>query len=871
MEMQPPSESTQTQTDLSAEHQDTAPPRHDLASSKGQDLLFPSPRVNQQLANYISESSPEIRQAVRMSESGMLADSAYEFISNTDGESQDGQLSESTGSLDISRPDDIHSLDGSDGRYNSDSDDEHEHSSHASSIRYADQALQSPSRHISASNSEYRTAQPDTIKSPDVSEVRGDADESSLAGTISASHVIREYTEEEAAELAKQLKLPTDSQRLVTVVRQTMSPAHLSTKDPLRVLYVGRAAAKRDIIKKLSTAIWASSENTKTSGDAFGGQPEEIYNIVPISGFGSSPELELMEGSQYLIKVEHCTSAIEHNKGRDGNGTTYSITIGHDLGKTYKTSNRCDGAVIQPQWTLPHIAVFFCSANEDADEVQTRRAAWEFMHVHNVPSILVSEMSMIDVWEERINEDTAHLGIESRDAQGCVLLRRFPIDLASFLNIPAKQMNRNLAFLTGLTEPTGLPDGARQSKAPSQKASSLADAEDVKRKEWNLEQFFRAVDEYEQRNQWGRQLLSFIALMIFAPYLVLSLFNWGAGKPPMSMQPAAVVESLGLTSTPVITPTTKATQLASTSTTTVVISVTSTKTVEIASAQPSTSSMASVLSFGGLLSDKPSASPVEPEVKKTICVVHVHGPNELLVEMPSGSKAAWLAKGAIDIDVYRGSERVKTKLSSVDEGILVELAQKDAYGVLNVSVVTSRKPKINETFEVDFGKTVAAEIFEAGMHLLKDISNLFSGAGDVGDGEKTAKSKEDVDSSWRHVLGTGKQQYDEAVDRVKNSLGPGYQRAMEEVSRKIEAAKSLQREADKSILRAQIASRLWWLKMRGKVEESVQYERNASLFLKAKYAAAATAGATTSGKKAVCTGPKESREKEGGWRKLIMG
>ncbi len=43
--------------------------------------------------------------------------------------------------------------------------------------------------------------------------------------------------------------------------------------------------------------------------------------------------------------------------------------------------------------------------------------------------------------------------LESRDPAVPTIAQRLPIDLASFTNIDARQMNRNISYLTGLVEP----------------------------------------------------------------------------------------------------------------------------------------------------------------------------------------------------------------------------------------------------------------------------------------------------------------------------------------------------------------------------------------------------------------------------------
>ncbi|KAL6859337.1 hypothetical protein J3F83DRAFT_342513 [Trichoderma novae-zelandiae] len=89
-------------------------------------LRFPRPRVNKQLANWISSSNPNIMELAPTHDDNSLSESTYELISgpNTDTEgSQDdnypGSIGESVGSLD--RADDVQSLAGTDDSYDTES------------------------------------------------------------------------------------------------------------------------------------------------------------------------------------------------------------------------------------------------------------------------------------------------------------------------------------------------------------------------------------------------------------------------------------------------------------------------------------------------------------------------------------------------------------------------------------------------------------------------------------------------------------------------------------------------------------------------------------------------------------------------------
>ncbi|EEU39091.1 uncharacterized protein NECHADRAFT_43320 [Fusarium vanettenii 77-13-4] len=92
-----------------------APGRSPLWTSEPT-LRFPRPQGSRHLANWISSSNPDIMRVTTTSEDIGLSESTYELISGTDTESQDGNytgsISESVGSLDFHRPDDVHSFAG---------------------------------------------------------------------------------------------------------------------------------------------------------------------------------------------------------------------------------------------------------------------------------------------------------------------------------------------------------------------------------------------------------------------------------------------------------------------------------------------------------------------------------------------------------------------------------------------------------------------------------------------------------------------------------------------------------------------------------------------------------------------------------------
>lgn len=803
-------------------------------------LRFPKPQGSQDLANWISRSSPDIMKATAL-EPTNLADSAYEIINpadTTDSESQDGRLTESTSSLCAGRSDDVHSLGGSDHHYTSESDGEVEeeeedvddeeddeevgNSSHASSIRYTDEALGNPSTQLPASALECGLSSEGSgvvVRAIEFQE--DDGDEPLMLEKISAKHAVREYNEDDSASLAAQLDLSQHPKRLVATIRQTMSQAHLSTKKPLRVLYVGRPEAQRAIVLKTCNAIWASPSTSDEDQDHSNQDREGVYNIVPISSFGSSPELDLMHASPCQIKVEHCTSAEEviYEGSSFPSDTVYTITVEHD--KVYTSISSPGGNAIQPRYILPHIAFFYCSQKDDAEAERTRDAAWNFLRRHRVPSIFISEAQEFakcntGSWNDYVNEHAIHLCLESRDPDRPLAPLRFPIDLASFNDIDARQMNRNLAYLTGLSEP---------------EEESFIEVETPKKKNMPRLQIVEALD--AARDSWAKfverggpqRLLPFLVplfLALFSPYL-MSLF---ARDPSSSVAPSTQVPlAANLGSTPVCAASPLSTKSTSagvlTTTKTVVVSLTETRTVEISQAAPLTSSFASALSYAGLLSDR-SLAPAQPEpqkqetkksapVKNIALSASIAGASEILVGVPSNHKARRLLPNGINLNVCRGGVCLEKDISSVDQGLLIKLQPKDAWGAVNVTIVSTRKPKINETFEVDLGKTGMADAFGAGLHMLQDVMKKVSSGVD---GATSQVGEGAVANAFKHALEAGKSAGSWAKEQLTWSAG------------------QLQEHAELSVLQAQIRSKLLWLKAQGKMEEHDAYQRNATRFLK---------------------------------------
>ncbi|KAI3399842.1 hypothetical protein diail_5352 [Diaporthe ilicicola] len=674
---------------------------------------------------------------------------------------------------------------------------------------------------------------------------------------ISVKHTIREFTEEEATQLLRSLELKGDSHRLCATIRQTMSQRCLSTHEAFRVLYLGNENVMGDIILKISRAITCSSSVDYNENKVLRRNTEGVYNIVPVTfGAVKDRDVELMEASAFQIKVDTCVDAdkipIEGGFFRDD--IIYSLTVdGGNGGKKYKSvpAGGPEGAQVQPAWSLPHVTVIYSCDVDDAEMRNTQQVTWEFCKRHAIPCLCISDHSafvspIAGRWRNYTNEHAVHLSLESRETksrQSDWSEQRFPIDLTSFLNIDNRQMNQNLAYLTGLQEPPPVepPVEPRVTDEKVKHIISLMNR-DQESKEWKvyaekfLEPYLQLMEDYRYFS-----LLCSVALL-----LLVAVSAWLINV----ITPTSIRDPAGYSGVNVL-PETPAGITTATATATVTVSHTSTKTVKLATAETP--------AFGGLLSDIAHTVSSDPSPKDSICTVEVYSGNEILLKLPSGTKTSWLAKGAIEIDVFRGNNPVKSKLSSIDEGILVEINEKDAYGIVNVSVVTTRKPKISETFAIDFGTSfflgaleAAKGSFEEVAQILVDKANDAARLVETNYASSFASTEQivrnEVTSWWQVIKDAGQaaqafssEKAGETYERVKGSIRPedvrsyvksAHKTFTEKQARVLEDAAKIRDDADLAILKAQITSKLWWLKAQGKSEEYDEYERQARLFMK---------------------------------------
>ncbi|TVY67528.1 hypothetical protein LSUE1_G006353 [Lachnellula suecica] len=829
---------------LTSAHPDPTTPTVESTSSSTQ-LRFPAPATDPRVTNWV-ESIAVSNMSVRSEDGSALGESAYEFI-DTDTESRDDNATESIASTDFGRPeDDVASLADTERSGEDSGDEENSEGAPIPAFPGLDGASEAFDTPTIGRNSAVLLEKHDK---PLTESIEFEEPFSLGEENVSVKHTVADFQEERTAKIATALNLPSPPQRLVVTIRQTMTKQGLSTRDPLRILYVGSHSAKQDIIHKLASSVTASVEGGKHLRHS----ASQLYNVVPVSAFGSerTPEIELMHSSGYQIKVEDCTHATTL-KFEDAPEKPDVIKLTLDDNFSYHSVPDEPGFIVEPHWELPHIAVFYCSDSDGTEAKRTRTITRKFMGRHNVPCIVISHKQLFDKAQGMaLDQHSIHMCLESRasNGRGTVIHQRLPIDLASFLNIDARQMNRNLAYLTGLHEPLEetTPVVASAKKVETDPTS----LPDVEKTSYSISD---SVSFIRNRNgaEW-RALVPFGLLVIGVFTAVLT----GIPSYRFSSQPAISINSK-LMSTISISSTSTNTQESVipsvVSMTTTVSMRTSTRTITVTHAQstgPNSLSVVPSMELGK------SSQKVKAEAKaanKSLCSAEILGEREILIRIPSATKLSWLTKEAIAVNITRNNVTVETERAhSTDEGIVLMLPKEEAYGVLNISVVTTRKPKINETLKVDFGTTASqtwqsfmdrmSSFFPEELNIVDPLSfgKVRSTVEEMAGGARTQSQNalkqvdevrklamEQASSAAEGVTEIAKRASLEAAKRsaiISKEIGIQIADAEAKVAKTMQG---LQEPVNDRILKAQIQSKLMWLKMQGKEEEYKAYEKAAT-------------------------------------------
>lgn len=687
------------QRSLSSKHS----PSPNLESSES--LRFPTIPVDGTPASWGSHSQI-ITMTSNHEESGddttsSLGDSSYDFIDDrsnvtTDDEEQDAMTASTTSS-------DVHTFDQVDvpsrGREPNDPTDQ---SSHRQALADpCDKEVFSGSEPTSSQGSHllattdlgaYDEQEPIEFDEPSVTNLNS----SRFTEVSHTLKIIEKHSNRN--ELNKDVLNRLQSQLAVTV-RQTMTSHSLAPqRGQYKILYLGDPSAREPIIQKIGTALAAGLTRSTR-------EPEKArsskFSIVPISNFGeeSSPEVVLIDSSGLELTVEDCLYASFARKDSGTDSLRMNLSSGTLVESTWTGSS----FAVSNNWRLPDIAVFYIPDSDNFAYKMTRQFAQSFMNRHKVLSIVISQSTL---WDKpttepiTLNYMTPHICLESRKSNfvNAHIVRRFPIDLTTFLNIDAGQMNRNLACLAA----TAASSKHRQDRKVTSDEELRKTA---KQGSWSFrgliesivydvqEDGSRGLNRYEYTAGMAVLLMSVLGMLVFGFGLTELL---GASKvsnsrvfpvqtkvlsTPSSSTSAlsSIVPSFLPSAPPLVSGSGSASPI-------------STQASVAKSVSPNTD-------LAAFLLDAYTLAPNKSEQFK----IHALGDCHIVLKPPH-----WFSKmrksPKLLFKVLRGDvELVHQPTTLFDSVYALQIKREDAYGVLTVEIWTESKPVVNENFEVDFG------------------------------------------------------------------------------------------------------------------------------------------------------------------------
>ena len=506
---------------------------------------------------------------------------------------------------------------------------------------------------------------------------------------ISVSHVVKTFSEQETSAMLSQIRTDWRPVQLVATVRQSMTQRGLSVDEPYRLLYVGDNSAKAAIVSKIAAALNSNQEPGKASSQRF--------NVVPITSFGggSSPEVELIDSFGPEIIIDECTSAMI--------GLT---TSGHDSihiilnNNSNRVSSTWNGSrfVVGPKWKQPDVAVFYLSNNDDIGAKQVRRHVRSFLSRHAIPSIVISESPIWGRAREPITLDhrSLHLHIEGDGPEGSRnwVWKRLPVDLATFLVVDVEQLGRNLACLSSAR-------GGPRSTKEENPIESGDPSDNVEKSLLDLFGFkvnLGGIRKYRAPDIRSLLILgSVLLLAVVYTTATLSLQKFTQVSPRAEHSRNLLNPSVSVISTSATSATTVGSVVFSTSTSVRPSAVTSIRAHD--SVSKSISVTHTNTDLASFLLDSHALAPNKSDQFK----IHVIGDCHIVLRPPHWFTLLRRAP-KLFFKVTRKGEILEHQLSILFEGVYaLKLPREVAHGTLNVSVWTKSKPRIDESFQVDFG------------------------------------------------------------------------------------------------------------------------------------------------------------------------
>ncbi|MCJ1372074.1 hypothetical protein MMC20_003295 [Loxospora ochrophaea] len=493
---------------------------------------------------------------------------------------------------------------------------------------------------------------------------------------------------------------PTWSEPIALAVQQSMVENSLLLDAPYRILFVGDGSAKELIIQKLGAALAATPDSPVQPSRR---SNSSKFSIVPISSFAneSSPDVVLIDSTGLEMIVEQCTNA-SCSKGKGGQEL---ISMSLDNDKTVESRQQGNDYIISQNWEIPDLAIFYQSREENSGVNQTWPIAQLFVHRHDIPYIHISSTPLWDQSNRRFlfYPGAPRLCLNPTDLHelNTPQPRQIPIDLPTFTAIETTQMNRNLAYLAAFRKSL---ESGRDGMAVGDKLSILNG------RQWNIgfepvltsiknHPIIRFSEKYTTalRSPRTRTALATATILSFLMLYVLATLSLQNVKDSYLVSKA----TNGLTTSfasDILKPSVTESSVSLPSTTQSIASLKST-----ASAQETLASSISVVQTEKDVASFLLGPNSLARNKSDKFNVHVIGDCHIVLRPPH-----WLnslrRSPILMFNVTRQGIVLPHQVSSLFDGVYaVKLLREDAYGALNISVWTKGKPRIDETFQVEFG------------------------------------------------------------------------------------------------------------------------------------------------------------------------
>ncbi|KAL9045974.1 MAG: hypothetical protein Q9214_001080 [Letrouitia sp. 1 TL-2023] len=501
---------------------------------------------------------------------------------------------------------------------------------------------------------------------------------------------IQAFNDSNIPQVLRQLYQDPLPEQVSATIRLEMSGKALVPDQPFKVFFIGNASAKDSIQYKIATALAVDSmsEKRRSSGSM----------VVPIPSFSHSTgqDVVLIEKTNIDIVVDHCNTAsfVRNEGGFD--------TIGLAMVDGTIVESSWDGSTfgIAQDWQLPDIAIFYLSEFDDIASKQNRRFARSFMGRHNVPSIIISQATPWDRPADAMTLDyrTPHICLEASSGSQIrsKILKRLPIDLQSFLQIVPHQLSRNLALLT---EVPRVSVTKKQIQAGS-KVETPGCVPGFKACRIFLTWLFQAISGPIRVMSQRRRIHPVQPLLLSSLILIIGFVI----AQNLRFVGISGVPNIGRDSKMAATRIISASNLASTT------SVPLAKPIFELKSKPGPSFVVPVGMSKGLTTTHTDTdlasflldSPANTVNKSEKFKVHVIGDCHIVLRPPY-----WFTRSKkmpkLYFNVTQGNRVLKHQLSTLFEGVhAIELPVNEAHGNLNITVWTTSRPRINETFQVQF-------------------------------------------------------------------------------------------------------------------------------------------------------------------------